>query len=82
MQLKNADATGFHGDRTSEGLKRILYSFTYWLIRLLFGLKIRDVNFSFVVAHDKVPDGLDRNSVIDAEMMIHGPPRCSSSDGD
>jgi glycosyltransferase involved in cell wall biosynthesis len=76
MQLKNADVvTGFRHDRTSEGLKRILYSFTYnWLIRLLFGLKIRDVNFSFKLLRTDRLHAMDlrsEGSFIDAEMMIY-----------
>jgi glycosyltransferase involved in cell wall biosynthesis len=76
MQLKSADVvTGFRHDRTSEGLKRIVYSFTYnWLIRLLFGLKIRDVNFSFKLIRTDRLHAMDlrsEGSFIDAEMMVY-----------
>jgi glycosyltransferase involved in cell wall biosynthesis len=76
MQIKSADVVaGFRHDRTSEGLRRILYSFTYnWLIRLLFGLKIRDVNFSFKLLRTDRLHAMDlrsEGSFIDAEMMIY-----------
>jgi glycosyltransferase involved in cell wall biosynthesis len=75
MDLKTADVvTGFRHDRTSEGLKRILYSFTYnLLIRLLFGIKIRDVNFSFKLIRTDRLHAMDlrsEGSFIDAEMMV------------
>ncbi len=75
MDFKSADfVTGFRHDRTSEGLKRILYSFAYnWLIRVLFGLKIKDVNFSFKLMRTSRLQAMDlrsEGSFIDAEMMI------------
>jgi len=75
MELKEADlVTGFRHDRTSEGLLRILYSFTYnWLIRVLFGVRIKDINFSFKLVRTDVLRRLDlrsEGSFIDAEMMV------------
>jgi glycosyltransferase involved in cell wall biosynthesis len=76
MDFKSADVvTGFRHDRTNEGFKRILYSFTYnWVIRLLFGLRIKDVNFSFKLIRTDRLHAMDlrsEGSFIDAEMMIY-----------
>jgi glycosyltransferase involved in cell wall biosynthesis len=76
MELKSADVVaGFRHDRTNEGLKRILYTFAYnWLIRVLFGVKIRDVNFSFKLIRTDRLHAMDlrsEGSFIDAEMMIY-----------
>lgn len=75
MTFKDADViTGFRHDRSSEGLKRIVYTFAYnLLIRLLFGLRIRDVNFSFKLIRTdrlRLMDLRSEGSFIDAEMMI------------
>jgi glycosyltransferase involved in cell wall biosynthesis len=76
MEFKHADVvTAFRHDRTNEGLRRIIYSFAYnWLIRVLFGVKIKDVNFSFkLIRTDKLHamDLRSEGSFIDAEMMIY-----------
>lgn len=75
MTLKNADlVVGFRHDRTDEGFVRIFYSFTYnWLIRIAFGLRIRDVNFSFKLIRTAALRAMklqSEGSFIDAEMMI------------
>lgn len=75
MELKDADlVAAFRHDRTSEGLQRILYSFAYnWLVRLLFGVRIKDVNFSFKLIRTDLLREMDLRSdgsFIDAEMMI------------
>ncbi len=65
---------GFRFDRTSEGPKRIAYSFVYnALIRGLFGVYIKDINFSFKVVHRRVLESLELKSMgsfIDAELVI------------
>jgi glycosyltransferase involved in cell wall biosynthesis len=75
MQYLEADLiAGFRFDRTSEGLRRIAYSFGYnWLIRALFGVRVRDINFSFKVIHRRVLDALElksSGSLIDAELLV------------
>lgn len=64
----------FRLDRTSEGLKRILYSFGYnLLIRTLFNVQVKDINFSFKVIHRRVLEAIELRSTgsfIDAEMVV------------
>ncbi|MCC6333949.1 MAG: glycosyltransferase family 2 protein [Myxococcales bacterium] len=64
----------FRLDRTSEGPKRIVYSFVYnTLIRALFGVAVKDVNFSFKVVHRRVLEALElksQGSFIDAELVV------------
>lgn len=64
----------FRFDRTSEGPKRILYSYVYnALIRSLFGVHIKDINFSFKVVHRRVLESIDlqaQGSFIDAELVV------------
>ena len=49
LEVQKADVvSAYRFDRTSEGLLRTIYSFFYnSLIRMVFGLAIKDVNFSF-----------------------------------
>ncbi len=64
----------FRFDRTSEGMKRIAYSFVYnLLIRNLFDVQIKDVNFSFKVMHRRVLEAVElksQGSFIDAELVV------------
>lgn len=64
----------FRHDRTSEGPKRIIYSFVYnALITGLFGTHIKDINFSFKVVHRRVLEAIElksRGSFIDAELVV------------
>lgn len=49
LEVQKADVvSAYRFDRTSEGLLRTVYSFFYnSLVRAMFGLAIKDVNFSF-----------------------------------
>jgi glycosyltransferase involved in cell wall biosynthesis len=49
LEVQRADVvSAYRFDRTSEGLLRTIYSFFYnSLVRMVFGLGIKDVNFSF-----------------------------------
>jgi glycosyltransferase involved in cell wall biosynthesis len=64
----------FRFDRTSEGPKRIVYSFVYnVLIRNLFDIQIKDVNFSFKVMHRRVLEAMElksQGSFVDAELVV------------
>ena len=57
-----------------ETLKRAIYSKVYnLLIRLLFGLKVRDVNFSFKLFRRQVLEAISlktASSFLDAELLI------------
>jgi glycosyltransferase involved in cell wall biosynthesis len=64
----------FRFDRTSEGSKRIIYSYFYnLLIRQLFDVYVKDVNFSFKVMHRRVLESIElksQGSFIDAELVV------------
>ncbi|MFO0599222.1 MAG: glycosyltransferase family 2 protein [Myxococcaceae bacterium] len=64
----------FRFDRTSEGPKRIVYSFVYnLLIRQLFDVYIKDINFSFKVVHRRVLESIElkaQGSFVDAELVV------------
>lgn len=65
--------TGYRLNR-EEPLKRKIYSRCYnWMIRLIFGLKVRDVNFSFKLVKQRVLEKArlhSQGSFIDAELLI------------
>jgi glycosyltransferase involved in cell wall biosynthesis len=74
MEYLEADLVcGYRLDRTSEGPKRILYSYAYnLLIRGLFGVYIKDINFSFKVVRREVLRSItlkSEGSFIDAELV-------------
>lgn len=64
----------FRFDRTSEGVKRIVYSYVYnALIRNLFDVQMKDINFSFKVMHRRVLESIElksEGSFIDAELVV------------
>lgn len=66
--------SAFRFDRTSEGPKRIVYSFVYnFLIRALFDVHVKDINFSFKVVHRRVLEAIElksEGSFIDAELVV------------
>jgi glycosyltransferase involved in cell wall biosynthesis len=72
--VEDADIiTGYRLNR-EEPLKRKIYSLCYnLLIRFLFGLKVRDVNFAFKLVKRKVLEKIkirSQGSFIDAELLI------------
>jgi glycosyltransferase involved in cell wall biosynthesis len=75
LEYQQADVVaGYRHDRTSEGLVRALYTFCYnHLIRALFGLRVRDVNFAFKLFRRAVLDKFiltSDGSFIDAEFLL------------
>jgi glycosyltransferase involved in cell wall biosynthesis len=75
MNVTRADLiSGYRFDRTTEGLKRTVISFVYnLLIRVLFGSRVRDVNFSFKLMRREVLDAVQlqsEGSLIDAELVV------------
>ncbi|NNG00667.1 MAG: glycosyltransferase family 2 protein [Desulfobacteraceae bacterium] len=74
MRYYEADiVTAFRFDRTCEGFRRLVYSKMYnALIMLLFGLRIKDVNFSFKLVRKHIFDDIElhsEGSFIDAELL-------------
>ena len=75
LEYQQADLlAGYRFDRTSEGLHRALYTIGYHvLIRLLFGLRIRDVNFAFKLFRRSLLQRFplrSEGSFIDAELLL------------
>jgi len=75
MRIYGADVVNaFRHDRTAEGPRRAVYSFGYnWLIRLLFGIHVRDVNFSFKLCRRRIFEHIElvsEGSFIDAELLV------------
>jgi len=75
LEYQQADVVaGYRFDRTSEGLLRALYTFCYnHLVRTLFGLRVRDVNFAFKLFRRSVLDRFtltSQGSFIDAEFLL------------
>jgi len=66
--------SAYRFDRTGEGLRRAVYSWTYnWLIQISFGTRLRDVNFAFKLCRRRVLDHVSlssEGSFIDAELVI------------
>ena len=75
MEYLEADMIcAFRLDRTSEGPRRIAYSYAYnLLVRTLFGVQVKDINFSFKVLHRRVLESIELRSTgsfIDAELVV------------
>ncbi len=75
MKQYDADiVAAYRFDRTGEGFVRVMYSFLYNLmVRALFGVRFRDVNFAFKLVRKNVFDRItlkSEGSFIDAELMV------------
>jgi glycosyltransferase involved in cell wall biosynthesis len=75
LEYQQADVlAAYRFDRTSEGLLRTLYTLVYSaLIRTLFALRLRDVNFSFKLFRRSLLDKFElksEGSFIDAEFLL------------
>ena len=87
LRLYDADlVSAYRFDRTGEGYTRAIYTFFYnLLIRTMFGVKARDINFAFKLLRRRVLDNIElrsEGSFIDAELIIRAlrsGSSCSSS---
>jgi glycosyltransferase involved in cell wall biosynthesis len=75
LEYQQADLlAGYRFDRTSEGLLRAVYTIGYHLlIRTLFGLLVRDVNFAFKLFRRSLLQRIElksEGSFIDAELLL------------
>lgn len=75
LDYQEADVlSAYRFDRTSEGFIRTVYSFFYnTLIRVLFGLRIKDVNFSFKLFRRSLLHKFQlksEGSLIDVEFLV------------
>lgn len=75
LRIYDADiVSGFRFDRTGEGARRFVYSYVYnHLVRVLFGLRIRDVNFACKLVRRDVLDHVkleSSGSFVDVELLV------------
>lgn len=75
MREYDADIiSAYRFDRTGEGSLRMLYTSVYnALIRTLFGVKVRDINFAFKLCRSRIFNHIElrsEGSFIDAELVI------------
>jgi glycosyltransferase involved in cell wall biosynthesis len=75
MRHYEADiVSAYRLDRTGEGYVRVVYSFFYnAMVRYMFGVKMRDVNFAFKLCRRRIFDHVtleSEGSFIDAELVI------------
>ena len=75
MREYSADiVSAYRFDRTGEGSLRAIYTIVYnTLIKLLFGVRVRDINFAFKLCRANIFDHLElrsEGSFIDAELII------------
>jgi len=66
--------SAYRFDRTGEGSLRAIYTWAYnGLIKALFGVKVRDINFAFKLCRSRIFDDIElksEGSFIDAELVI------------
>jgi glycosyltransferase involved in cell wall biosynthesis len=75
LRYYDADVvSAFRHDRTGEGSSRAIYTFFYnVLIRRLFGVRLRDINFAFKLCRTRIFEHItlqSEGSFIDAELII------------
>jgi glycosyltransferase involved in cell wall biosynthesis len=73
--IKHCDiVSAYRFDRTSEGYRRAVYSFCWnLLVRIIYGIRVRDINFSFKLCRRAVFRDVhlrSESSFIDAELLI------------
>ena len=74
MRVYEADIlSAYRLDRTGEGVKRTVYSYVYnSMVRMLLGMRIRDVNFAFKLLRRDILRHIDlvsEGSFIDVELL-------------
>jgi glycosyltransferase involved in cell wall biosynthesis len=75
LEYQQADLlAAYRFDRTSEGLRRAAMAFAYnLLVRVVFGLHVRDVNFAFKLFRRSLLERIaltSEGSFIDAELLL------------
>ena len=75
LEYQQADVlAAYRFDRTSDGLRRAVLAFAYnLLVRVLFGLPVRDVNFAFKLFRRSLLERIglrSEGSFIDAELLL------------
>ena len=75
MRQYEADiVSAYRFDRTGEGYVRVVYSMFYnFLVRILFGVRFRDINFAFKLCRKSVFEKVvleSEGSFIDAELIV------------
>ena len=75
MRLYESDiVSAYRHDRTEEGSSRAIYTLIYnFLIRMMFGVKMRDINFAFKLCKRNIFERIElksEGSFIDAELVI------------
>lgn len=75
LRYYDADVvSAYRFDRTGEGYVRTVYSFFYnMMVRVLFGVRMRDINFAFKLCRTRIFDNVSlksEGSFIDAELVV------------
>jgi glycosyltransferase involved in cell wall biosynthesis len=75
LRYYDADVvSAYRFDRTGEGYVRTIYSFFYnMMVRILFGVRMRDINFAFKLCRSRIFEHVtlkSEGSFIDAELVV------------
>ena len=75
LRYYDADVvSAYRFDRTGEGYVRTVYSFFYnMMVRVLFGVRMRDINFAFKLCRSRIFNHVtlkSEGSFIDAELVV------------